>query len=76
MVAKYLKKHIAWFHLAQEKGISSATAKAVLFDALYEKGANLSSAKILAELASEKLALSKEEVLEYLESQQGETGGP
>ena len=28
--------------------------------------------KILAELASEKLALSKEEVLEYLESQQGE----
>lgn len=66
-----LKAHCL-VHLAQEKGVSSATAKAVLFDALYEKGANLSSAKVLAELAEKKLALSKEEVLEYLESRQGE----
>eukprot|EP00435_Cladocopium_sp_Y103_P064173 s188_g25.t2 len=66
-----LKAHCL-VHLAQEKGISSATAKAVLFEALYEKGANLSSAKVLAELANEKLALSKEEVLDYLESRQGE----
>eukprot|EP00438_Fugacium_kawagutii_P001115 Skav218106 [mRNA] locus=scaffold759:89338:89910:- [translate_table: standard] len=65
-----LKAHCL-VHLAQQKGIASATTKAMLFEALYEKGANLSSSKVLAELAQQ-LGLSKEEVLDYLESRQGE----
>ena len=43
-----------------------------MFEALYEEGANLSNEKVLADLASKKLGLPKDEVLEYLESGSGE----
>ena len=66
-----LKAHCL-IHFASEKGIDSSAAKAVLFEALYEKGANLSNEKVLADVASEKLGLPKDEVLQYLTSGSGE----
>ena len=65
-----LKAHCL-VHLAQTKGIASATVKAALFEALYEQGANLSSPKVLSQIA-QKLGLSEVEVMEYLESGKGE----
>lgn len=65
-----LKAHCL-VHLAQTKGIASATVKAALFEALYEQGANLSSPKVLSQIA-QKLGLSEVKVMEYLESGKGE----
>lgn len=56
---------------AESKGLSSSEVKAVLFQALYEEGVNVSGAQALADLASEKLGLDREEVLQYLESGAG-----
>lgn len=57
---------------AEERGISSSAAKAALFQALYEEGANISSDKVLAELAESKLGLPYDEVLQYLKAGTGE----
>eukprot|EP00437_Effrenium_voratum_P014676 CAMPEP_0181455502 /NCGR_PEP_ID=MMETSP1110-20121109/30792_1 /TAXON_ID=174948 /ORGANISM="Symbiodinium sp., Strain CCMP421" /LENGTH=191 /DNA_ID=CAMNT_0023579891 /DNA_START=40 /DNA_END=615 /DNA_ORIENTATION=- len=66
-----LKAHCL-VRLAEERGIASSKAKAVLFQALYEEGANLSSAAVLAQLAKDRLGLSEEEVLAHLRSGVGE----
>mmetsp|Transcript_69739 Transcript_69739/g.163739 ORF Transcript_69739/g.163739 Transcript_69739/m.163739 type:complete len:195 (+) Transcript_69739:68-652(+) len=56
----------------EERGIASSTTKAALFQALYEEGVNISSEKVLADLAQHKLGLSRDEVLEYLRARRGE----
>mmetsp|Transcript_754 Transcript_754/g.2510 ORF Transcript_754/g.2510 Transcript_754/m.2510 type:complete len:210 (-) Transcript_754:22-651(-) len=66
-----LKAHCL-VHLAETKGLASSAAKAALFEALYEEGANVSDEEVLAQLAEEKLGLQREEVLEYLRSGRGE----
>jgi len=56
---------------AQKRGISSSTAKAAIFEALYEEGANVSEEETLANIAASKLGLEEEEVLAYLQSSDG-----
>jgi len=56
---------------AETKGVDSDTANKVIFDALYERGENISLVPTLARIG-ENLGLNGEELRKYLESDAGE----
>mmetsp|Transcript_62432 Transcript_62432/g.193723 ORF Transcript_62432/g.193723 Transcript_62432/m.193723 type:complete len:280 (+) Transcript_62432:49-888(+) len=57
--------------LARSRGISTSTTTALIFEALYEEGSNISEARALARLAASRLGLDEAEVLRHLESTDG-----